>query len=167
MDEYKEYIYNRNAAYSSIDAGDLSEQKALRERLQCKSFKWFLDNVAFDIFANFPLHEPSYAYGGIRNLGMKHLCVDTLSKDGYSPLGLYSCSRNISISQYTQSFSLTLTKDIRQRFEQRCWKKYDGNRVRFAKCIYNGQPIPDELLWEYNLVKNSISKIIFFYFQLF
>ena len=34
--------------------GDLTKQLAIREKLQCKSFKWFMNNVAFDLPKRYP-----------------------------------------------------------------------------------------------------------------
>lgn len=51
MDEYKKYIYRFNPSrWSKLDIGDISGQIAQREKLKCKSFKWFLEVVAFDWF---------------------------------------------------------------------------------------------------------------------
>ena len=58
MDEYKEYLYSRRPHYRNVDAGDLSEQMAVRERLHCKPFKWFMEKVAFDLPKKYPMVEP-------------------------------------------------------------------------------------------------------------
>ena len=44
--------------FRDIDAGDLSEQKALREKLQCKSFNWFMKEILFDLYNHYPPVEP-------------------------------------------------------------------------------------------------------------
>ena len=61
MDEYAELLsLFRGPTFRSTDPGDVSEQRALRARLKCKSFKWYVENIAFDVAKAF---SGSYYYG--------------------------------------------------------------------------------------------------------
>lgn len=72
MDEYVEYVSTQRRNYKSIDCGDLTEQREIRERLKCKSFKWYMEEIAFDILKYFPpTNPPDYGSGKVRKL--KHI----------------------------------------------------------------------------------------------
>jgi len=66
MDEYAEYLYMRRPHYRSVDPGDLSKQREIRKRLKCKPFKWFMEEVAFDLVKRYPpVEPPDYGAGKV------------------------------------------------------------------------------------------------------
>ncbi|XP_037398486.1 probable polypeptide N-acetylgalactosaminyltransferase 8 [Pygocentrus nattereri] len=94
LDEYK---INVNAAWNlpptdhGIDIGDVSERKRLRERLQCKPFKWYLDNV-------YPRLDPLddlLGYGMLINSLKTDVCVDQGLLSRNTPI-LYVCHHQVS-----------------------------------------------------------------------
>lgn len=46
-----------------VDAGDLTERKNLRDRLKCKSFRWYLENI----YPESRLSDKFIAFGEVNN----------------------------------------------------------------------------------------------------
>ncbi|KAI3370824.1 hypothetical protein L3Q82_007351 [Scortum barcoo] len=88
MDEYK---HNINLAWNlpfenhGIDIGDVSERKKLRERLNCKPFKWYLENI----YPKLDTWDNLVAYGGMKNLDA-NMCLDQGPVPGHTPIA-YNC----------------------------------------------------------------------------
>ncbi|XP_063198266.1 polypeptide N-acetylgalactosaminyltransferase 5 [Chroicocephalus ridibundus] len=53
LDEYKELFYGHayHLVLKNLDVGNLTQQIQLRKKLQCKSFRWYLENVYPDLEA--------------------------------------------------------------------------------------------------------------------
>ena len=45
MDDYKRFVFLKRPDLRTVDHGDLTSRLELRKRLNCKSFKWYLDNI--------------------------------------------------------------------------------------------------------------------------
>ncbi|XP_033253513.1 putative polypeptide N-acetylgalactosaminyltransferase 9 [Drosophila miranda] len=91
MDEYSQYYYHP-IGNDKGDWGDVSDRKKLREDLQSKSFKWYLDNIYPELF----IPGDAVAHGEIRNLGYGgRTCLDspTGKKHQKKAAGLYPCHR--------------------------------------------------------------------------
>lgn len=63
LDDYAKYYYQR-IGNEKGDFGDISERVELRKELNCKSFKWYLDNVYPELF----IPGEAMAAGEVRNL---------------------------------------------------------------------------------------------------
>lgn len=89
MDEYDFIVKEAIGADSNVEIGSLDEMKALRERLQCKSFDWFLKNVYPEgIITD---RSDIQALGPIKNVDTNH-CLDTMQRTwADAKLGAYPC----------------------------------------------------------------------------
>ncbi|XP_066477651.1 polypeptide N-acetylgalactosaminyltransferase 5 [Tiliqua scincoides] len=95
LDEYKDIFYGHayHLVLKNLDVGELSQQKELRKRLKCKSFKWYLDNIYPDLEA--PLVKAS---GLIINIALAK-CI-TVDKSG---LAFETCD----VNNKNQNFNYT------------------------------------------------------------
>ncbi|XP_047019636.1 N-acetylgalactosaminyltransferase 7 isoform X2 [Helicoverpa zea] len=89
-EEHKEYFYTREPMARFLDMGDISEQLALKERLKCKSFGWFMQNVAYDVYDKFPKLPKNIHWGMVWNKATS-VCLDTMGKGAPAYIGTASC----------------------------------------------------------------------------
>ena len=79
MDDFKRFFYMHRADLRGADIGDLTERHAIKDRLGCKSFRWFLENVYPHKFV---MDEQSIAWGRLRAAnGGNKVCIDHLQRD--------------------------------------------------------------------------------------
>ncbi|XP_061419932.1 polypeptide N-acetylgalactosaminyltransferase-like 6 [Lethenteron reissneri] len=115
MDEYAEFVYQRRPEYRHLSAGDLTAQKELRRRLNCHSFKWFMQEVAWDLARFYPpVEPPAAAWGEIRN-SAANLCIDGKHGGTGTELRLDTCVKDGSERTWSheQVFTFGWREDVR------------------------------------------------------
>ncbi|CAK5081198.1 unnamed protein product [Meloidogyne enterolobii] len=126
MDDYKQFFYATVTAARHVDVGDVTERQRLRERLKCKSFKWYLENI----YPESPLPANYLSIGEIKNPSTK-LCIDTMGKSGGQPPGVTGCHGQGG----NQAWSLTGDGEIRT--DETCLAGKDDNSLNMEKCSTN------------------------------
>ncbi|KAH8260354.1 hypothetical protein KR026_009947 [Drosophila bipectinata] len=86
LDDWKEFYYSFYPGARKASAGDVSDRKALRDRLKCKSFRWYLENVYPESLM--PLDY--YYLGEIRNAETE-TCLDTMGRKYNEKVGISYC----------------------------------------------------------------------------
>uniref|UniRef100_A0A2K5L2I3 Polypeptide N-acetylgalactosaminyltransferase n=4 Tax=Cercopithecinae TaxID=9528 RepID=A0A2K5L2I3_CERAT len=152
MDEYAEYIYQRRPEYRHLSAGDVAAQKKLRSSLNCKSFKWFMTKIAWDLPKFYPpVEPPAAAWGEIRNVGTG-LCADTKHGALGSPLRLEGCVRGRGEAAWNnmQVFTFTWREDIRPGDPQHT-KKFCFDAISHTSpvTLYDCHSMKGNQLWKY------------------
>lgn len=86
MDEWRDFYYAMNPGAASVAVGDISSRRDLRQRLKCKSFRWYLENVYPE--SQMPLDY--YFLGEVKNAETKN-CLDTLGRKSGEQVGMSYC----------------------------------------------------------------------------
>ncbi|XP_053098517.1 polypeptide N-acetylgalactosaminyltransferase 12 [Hemicordylus capensis] len=143
MDEYKELYYHRNPHARMEAYGDVRERKLLRNKLKCKDFKWYLENIYPE------LHVPEDRagfFGMLKNRGMTNYCFDYNPPSDHDVTGhtviLYPCH---GMGQ-NQFFEYTSHNEIRYntRHPEACAAVDPGtDLLKMDLCQNNIQNIPE------------------------
>ncbi|CRL00839.1 CLUMA_CG014090, isoform A [Clunio marinus] len=83
MDDYVQYYYASVPLAKNIPIGNIDDRLALKEKLKCKPFKWYLENVYPELTV-----PETRAKGSIRQ---DHNCMDTLGHLVDGTIGVYQC----------------------------------------------------------------------------
>ncbi|XP_012706922.3 polypeptide N-acetylgalactosaminyltransferase 10 [Fundulus heteroclitus] len=157
MDEYAEYIYQRRPEYRHLSAGDVTTQKELRSKLNCKNFKWFMNEVAWDLPKHYPpVEPPAAAWGEVRNVA-SGLCMESKHFVSGSPIRLENCVKGrVDVSwSHGQVFTFGWREDIRVGDPMHTKKVcFDAISHHSPVTLYDCHGMKGNQLWRYRKDKS-------------
>ncbi|ESO06887.1 hypothetical protein HELRODRAFT_191226 [Helobdella robusta] len=126
--EFRDYFYTREPTIRGYPIGNISEQLAFKERNKCKSFKWYMDNIAIEVYQMFPPPPPNIGWGEIK-LRTESICWDARGESaGGGPIGSSSCHHMGG----GQLFRFNKRGQI--GYGERCIDKYGSNQISIHYC---------------------------------
>ena len=64
-DEFKEYFYTREPSFRGYPIGNITKQLQFKKDHKCKNFRWFMENVAYDVYEDYPKPPPNKVWGEV------------------------------------------------------------------------------------------------------
>ncbi|XP_039606111.1 polypeptide N-acetylgalactosaminyltransferase 18 [Polypterus senegalus] len=136
MDEFKSHVYmawNIPQEDSGIDIGDITERKALRKKLQCKTFRWYLVNI----YSEMRMYTDTIAYGLLKNNLKSDLCLDQGPDTDNIPI-MYICHGMTPQNVYytsSQQFHVGVLSPTIDDDDNKCLVDVNS-RPRLIECSY-------------------------------
>uniref|UniRef100_A0A4W3GH81 Polypeptide N-acetylgalactosaminyltransferase n=1 Tax=Callorhinchus milii TaxID=7868 RepID=A0A4W3GH81_CALMI len=103
MDEYKNFYYAAVPSARNVPFGNIQSRMELKRKLNCKPFKWYLENVYPEL--RVPDHQ-DIAFGALQQ-GSN--CLDTLGHFADGVVGVYECHN----AGGNQEWALTKDKSVK------------------------------------------------------
>lgn len=91
-DDYKDYFYASRPETLTLAYGDISELRRFREEHRCKSFRWFMEEIAYDIPEHYPLPPKNVEWGEIRGYETSY-CIDSMGHTNGGAVEIGPCHR--------------------------------------------------------------------------
>uniref|UniRef100_A0AAQ5XLQ0 Polypeptide N-acetylgalactosaminyltransferase n=1 Tax=Amphiprion ocellaris TaxID=80972 RepID=A0AAQ5XLQ0_AMPOC len=91
-DEYKDYFYASRPETLTLAYGDIGDLKRFREEHRCKSFQWFMEEIAYDIPLHYPLPPKNVEWGEIRAFETSY-CIDSMGHTNGGNVEIGPCHR--------------------------------------------------------------------------
>ncbi|KAK1791976.1 hypothetical protein P4O66_013204 [Electrophorus voltai] len=130
-DEYKHYFYASRPETLTLAYGDISALKKFREEHRCKSFKWFMEEIAYDIPIHYPLPPKNVDWGEIRGFETSY-CIDSMGHTNGGSVEMGPCHRMGG----NQLFRVNEANQLMQ-YDQCLTKGSDDNSVIITHCNMN------------------------------
>lgn len=141
MDDYKKYFYRTDQErYDAIDAGDLTAELTIKEKLKCKPFKYYLDEIAPEILKLYPLVPCYYAMGFLQ------------LKNSEKCLKMKTYQDSLTLTNCTEASNFTLTIEQSIRFNDNNDQCLDGGEFNFQNCHH----MKGNQHWIYNITTHQI-----------
>ncbi|XP_062908352.1 polypeptide N-acetylgalactosaminyltransferase 5 isoform X1 [Mobula hypostoma] len=151
LDEYVDVFYGHgyhhllNTNNIEFNIGDLSKQKELRKKLQCKSFKWYLENIYPDIQTSLVRSD-----GLLFNVGTRNCLAVENGTFSFELCDINKKNQHFSHSwlKLIQQRDLCMALDTKREIGMKPCNKKSNNLRWFHQSFTADSTLVDHILWE-------------------